>query len=82
MCDLFVCFFFFKQKKANEVGAGGWSLDVWSSALTKRVCKKAKKKKTKNPNLLKKRKKKKCHFLCDVSPPPPPPPPPSSATYA
>ena len=30
---LFVCFFFFKQKTAYEIGTGDWSSDVCSSDL-------------------------------------------------
>ena len=32
-CGLFVCFFFFKQKTAYEIGTGDWSSDVCSSDL-------------------------------------------------
>ena len=30
---LFICFFFFKQKTAYEIGTGDWSSDVCSSDL-------------------------------------------------
>ena len=34
---MFICFFFFKQKTAYEIGTGDWSSDVCSSDLRSKI---------------------------------------------